>query len=230
MQSPPLAPRPRRDLLEAGPLTAPAVRLRGTKAQRAQQGCPPDTPCPPRPAHSAPASPPAVAGQVLRKHAHSLQLGGRGGLDLIQHHAVLPLWAGHGRRQPCPTSRCSFCVPDPREHTRAAWCQHHPGEAPVPTAPRDAPWPSGATTASPVSHTAHCSSCRPWPVTVQPQVVKGRGSQGQGIWARASACPQTPSREVTAKGNRHQGPISLFLSRQFQCVHCLLRVFTFNYF
>lgn len=117
VQSPPLAPRPRRDLLEAGPLTAPAVRVRGTKAQRgerAQQGCPPDTPCPPRPAHSAPASPPAVAGQVLRQHAHGLQLGGRGGLDLIQHHTVLPLWAGHGRCQPRPTSRCSFCVPDPR--------------------------------------------------------------------------------------------------------------------
>lgn len=43
--------------------------------------------------HTCPyqASPPVLSGKVVRKHAHSLELWGRGGLDLVQDHAVFPL-------------------------------------------------------------------------------------------------------------------------------------------
>lgn len=49
------------------------------------------------------ASPPVLSGKVVSKHAHSLELWGRGGLDLVQDHAILPLWS---RVHISPSAHC----------------------------------------------------------------------------------------------------------------------------
>lgn len=51
------------------------------------------------PTPALPSSPLAVVGQVLSKHAHGLELGGRGGLDLVQDHTVFPLQSRQAHRQ-----------------------------------------------------------------------------------------------------------------------------------
>lgn len=61
------------------------------------------------------ASPPVLSGKVVSKHAHSLELWGRGGLDLVQDHTILPLWSqehispsAHRQHLPthCPRQQC----------------------------------------------------------------------------------------------------------------------------
>lgn len=80
------------------------------------------------------ALPPVLSGKVVSKHAHSLELWGRGGLDLVQDHTILPLWSQVHISPPHPPPALPTHCPRQQRHLLQQQAARLPG-VPSPVTP-----------------------------------------------------------------------------------------------